>query len=167
MHELVYYGVIVRGGLTVYYDVMDVAAYIVGYSIEQEMPVSNLKLQKLLYYVQAYFLVHKGRACFREEIEHWRHGPVVRDVYYEYKVYFNDKITSQIEYNDEFDLNDRRCIEEVVDSYKNYGPWQMVDKTHNEEPWVNTDSDDIISNDELKDYYSKHEKKILGRNING
>lgn len=37
------------------YNVKDIAAYIVDYSIENGCPVSNLKLQKILYYVQAYF----------------------------------------------------------------------------------------------------------------
>jgi len=49
--------------------------------------VSNLKLQKILYFIQAEFLVVKGIPCFEEEIIAWGFGPVVLEVYHEYKVY--------------------------------------------------------------------------------
>ncbi|MDU7086213.1 MAG: DUF4065 domain-containing protein [Clostridium sp.] len=143
------------------YKVKDIAAYIVNYSIETENYVSNLKLQKLLYYVQAYFAVQKNTPCFNEDFEHWRHGPVVREVYSEYKVYFNDDIMEKKSVAD-IEENDRLLINEVVDSYHKYGPWDMVRKTHKEEPWVNTDSDDIIEFSEIKKYYNEHEEDILG-----
>ena len=46
------------------YKAMDIAQYVVNYSIEKDNPVSNLKLQKLLYYIQDAFLVEKGEPCF-------------------------------------------------------------------------------------------------------
>lgn len=143
------------------YKVKDIAAYIVNYSIETNNYVSNLKLQKLLYYVQAYFAVQKNTPCFNEEIRHWRHGPVVREVYSEYKVYFNDDIIDN-KTCDFIEDSDKDLINEVVDSYRRYNAWDMVKKTHEEEPWVNTDSDDIIGFNEIKKYYNEHQDKILG-----
>lgn len=143
------------------YRAKDIAAYIVNYSIENGNCVSNLKLQKLLYYVQAYFAIQKNTPCFNEDIEHWRHGPVVREVYSEYKVYFNDDIM-EIKSGKDIEENDKLLINEVVDSYCKYSPWQMVKKTHQEEPWVNTNSDDIIEFSEIKAYYNEHEEDILG-----
>ena len=55
--------------------VMDVARFIVNYSIEIRKPVSNLKLQKLLYFVQVTFLGQLGVPCYTEPVVHWRHGP--------------------------------------------------------------------------------------------
>lgn len=144
------------------YNVRDVAAYIVDYSIKINKPISNLKLQKLLYYTQAYFTVKKDLPCFQEEIEHWRHGPVVREVYSEYKMYFNDKINNVKEYNN-IKEEDANLIKEVVESYKNYGPWDMVKKTHEEEPWLNTNSDEIIDVYEIKNYFINHKSSILGK----
>ncbi|MDM0495266.1 Panacea domain-containing protein [Clostridium perfringens] len=143
------------------YNVKDIAAYIVDYSIENGCPVSNLKLQKLLYYVQAYFLVTKSEPCFREDIEHWRHGPVVREVYSQYKMYFDDKITKSNGFNG-LGSYDKKLIDKVIDSYETYGPWDMVRKTHEEEPWVNTNSDDVIDKKEIKKYFNKHKSYILG-----
>lgn len=146
------------------YKAKDIAAYIVNYSIEKGNCVSNLKLQKLLYYVQAYFSVKKGTPCFSDDIEHWRHGPVVREIYSEYKIYFNDNIR---DFNDDFpedmiEKEDKLLINDVVDSYKGYGPWEMVEKTHKEKPWQETKSDEIIEFKEIKKYFEKHEEDILG-----
>lgn len=47
--------------------------------------ITPLKLQKLLYFAQAVFLVQTSRALFRENILHWEYGPVVKEVYDAYK----------------------------------------------------------------------------------
>ena len=48
------------------------------------MPISNLQLQKILYYLQVYFIQHEGIPLFEDEIEAWQFGPVIPEVYYEY-----------------------------------------------------------------------------------
>ena len=63
------------------YKAISVAKYIINYSNSIDSPISNLKLQKLLYYVQAAFLVEEGKKCFCDEIVAWAFGPVVPDVY--------------------------------------------------------------------------------------
>ena len=47
--------------------------------------ISNLKLQKLLYYCQGTYLAIKGTPLFEHPIEAWEHGPVVPEVYHQYK----------------------------------------------------------------------------------
>lgn len=143
------------------YNANAIAEYVISYSTELENPVSNLKLQKLLYYIQASFLVEKNTPCFKEAIEHWRHGPVIREVYSKYKINFNDKIINKYN-NENINDSDKELIKKVIDSYKTYSPWDMVSKTHNEEPWVNTNSDDIITIEELEKYYKKNNDKIYG-----
>lgn len=63
------------------YSAIDVARYIILYCKEKEYPISNLKLQKLLYSVQAQFLITKRDPAFLEEIEAWDFGPVVPEVF--------------------------------------------------------------------------------------
>ena len=55
------------------YDVLDVCRHIINYSEKEDYGVSNLKLQKLLYFVQAYFMLEKKdhAPCFHEKIEAW------------------------------------------------------------------------------------------------
>ena len=69
----------------VMYSAVDVARYIIWYCKRQGYSISNLKLQKILYFVQAEFLVNTGKPCFSEEIEAWDFGPVVPEVYHEFK----------------------------------------------------------------------------------
>ena len=69
--------------------VLDFCRFIINYSNEQEYDISNLKLQKLLYFVQAYFLISIHELCFEEGIEAWDFGPVVSEAYHEYKRYGN------------------------------------------------------------------------------
>ena len=65
----------------------DQAAFLIVYSAKQSCPISNLKLQKLLYFAQCYALISENRKLFDEPIEAWAFGPVVPDVYILYKQY--------------------------------------------------------------------------------
>lgn len=60
------------------YDVLDVSYFIINYSNSKNYPISNLKLQKLLYFVQTYFLIIKDESCFTGDIVAWNIGPVVK-----------------------------------------------------------------------------------------
>ena len=63
------------------YNVLDISRYIINYSNVKDYGISNLKLQKILYFVQAYFLIETGSPCFKEKIEAWDFGPVVPKAY--------------------------------------------------------------------------------------
>lgn len=74
------------------YSVVDISRYIIHYCKQQGYYISNLKLQKILYFVQAEFLVELHAPCFSEEIEAWDFGPVVPEVYHEYKHFGSSNI---------------------------------------------------------------------------
>ena len=59
------------------YDVQDVAEYVITYSEVKDYGISNLKLQKILYLIQAYSLIHTKKPCFSEDIEAWDFWPVI------------------------------------------------------------------------------------------
>ena len=71
-----------------------VANYLLSYAKKRNSSVDNLKLQKLLYYAQAWHLVFRGKPLFRERIEAWVHGPVVPLIYREYRKYGYLQITN-------------------------------------------------------------------------
>lgn len=143
------------------YRAKDIAAYIINYSIKNRNYVSNLKLQKLLYYVQAYFAIQRNKPCFNEDFEHWRHGPVIPEIYSEYKAYFNEDITDYQEHEN-ISSRDKILINKVIESYSDYNAWDMVRKTHKESPWINTDDNDIIEWDEIYDHFIENKKDVLG-----
>lgn len=163
------------------YDALDIANYIVNYSIECDCPVSNLKLQKLLYYVQAASLVKTGSSIFNDNISAWRYGPVVESVYHNFKVYVNKPIDERIitkfvffdfmatkEYDPKkiIKKNDRMLIENIVDSYRDKSAMYMVRKTHSEDPWKNAfrAGEDYIKTEDMRKYYSTEmgERLIYG-----
>ena len=69
------------------YDVCDLSRYIINYSNKKDYGISNLKLQKILYFIQAAFIVYKGKQCFNAPIEAWDFGPIVPIAYREFKMY--------------------------------------------------------------------------------
>ena len=67
---------------------LDIARKILSrVDVEHGDTISNLKLQKLLYYVQGFHLASFGRALFEEDMIAWTYGPVVPEVYDAYKKY--------------------------------------------------------------------------------
>lgn len=160
------------------YSALQIAKYIINYSIRQNNEVSNLKLQKLLYYVQAAFLVDKDKRCFKEPIIAWEYGPVVEDVYKAYKSYGRGLITDpqedtkcltfdskimKIVYQEieKIEKEDRLIINNVVDAYADVtNPFVLVKKTHTESPWKDTDINKEITIEKIRDYYNKEREKI-------
>ena len=63
----------------------DIADYFVRLANETGDYISNLKLQKLVYYAQAWYLAISDEALFEEDFEAWVHGPVIPELYQEYK----------------------------------------------------------------------------------
>src|SRR3954463_13629493 len=63
---------------------IDVAEYI----LSRLGPMSAMKLQKLVYYCQAWSLAWTDEELFREEIEAWSNGPVIPSLYRKHKGVF-------------------------------------------------------------------------------
>ena len=118
------------------YRALNIAKYIIRYCNEKNRTISNLKLQKLLYFVQAEFLVSRGIVCFPEPIEAWDFGPVVPVVYHKYKVYGSASIP-YVEKNKVviFDKKDRRLIDGILEEGSKYSAARLVEITHSQSPW--------------------------------
>lgn len=157
------------------YDVCDVCRYVINYSNKKEYSISNLKLQKLLYFIQAVFIIDKSKQCFNDPIEAWDFGPVVPKAYREFKMYGCadiPPITSYFVFDEddiwntrrvEFDESiikrkDRKAINKVVDMFSEYTATDLVQLTINQLPWKNVyepGMNNVITPDMLKKYYSR------------
>lgn len=164
------------------YNAMDIASYIINKSIDMNSPVSNLKLQKLLYYIQAVFLIKKGEPAFGESIAAWKYGPVVENVYYQFRSYVNNEIKDRVlqrnngvlkgegeDYNPENIImkEDQNLIDNVLESYMNFSGTDLIRKTHQEDPWKTIkDRGQVgysnIENNEIKKYFKQNESRIYG-----
>src|SRR5665213_2547469 len=112
--------------------VHDVAAYI----LSKVGPMSAMKLQKLVYYAQAWSLVWEDRPIFKARIEAWANGPVVPALYQHHRGSF--KVNSWSLGNaDNIEPTDRSTLNAVVKFYGHKSPQWLSDLTHIERPWVN------------------------------
>lgn len=142
------------------YSVLDVARYIIWYCKKQGYNISNLKLQKILYFVQADFLVSNSTPCFEEEIEAWDFGPVIPEVYHKFKVYGSSNIPKSEGLNSSILIlkKDRDLIKEMVDQCAEYSASALVEITHNQDPWNNAyrkGYNKIISKSAIQEYFAE------------
>lgn len=135
-------------------DVKQVANYIISKNSPEEGDISNLKLQKLLYYCQGFHLAITGAPLFDAAIQHWDHGPVVPESYREYKKHGKSPIPAAPDFDpDVIGAESKSIIDEVLKVYGQFAPWKLRDMTHNEAPWANTDDCEEITNEMLKAYF--------------
>jgi len=136
--------------------VFDVAAYI----LKNVGKVTTMKLQKLVYYCQAWSLVWDERPLFRENIEAWANGPVVRELFNYHRGQYT--ITSVMIGNpDLLNENQKDTIAAVLDYYGNKSSQWLSDLTHIEDPWRLTRTglpemqrgNRVIRLDTILDYY--------------
>lgn len=109
----------------------DVAAYILA----RQGRMTAMKLQKLVYYSQAWAVVWNERPLFPERIEAWANGPVVRDLYDVHRGSFEvagwprgnaDLLTDE----------ERETVDVVLDFYGDRSAQWLSDLTHREQPWL-------------------------------
>ena len=116
--------------------------------------ITNLKLQKLLYYVQAICLLVFDNKAFSEKIYAWSYGPVVKEVYDEYKINHKEVLNSDKKGKD-ISSGIKEVINKVVDSYGNIETTKLIDFTHEEDPWKNTKLNEEIEVSSISDYFNK------------
>ncbi|MCP2041930.1 putative phage-associated protein [Neisseria sp. HSC-16F19] len=120
---------------------------------EEGEQISNLKLQKLLYYAQGYALAILGRPLFADKIENWQHGPVVCNVYHDYKQHGSGMLPAAHIELDKYQEDELSILNRVRSEQGRYTAWALRDKTHQEAPWVSTRRGEEIGIDILKDYF--------------
>ena len=113
------------------YNALDLSKYIVSKCIEDGQPISNLQLQKILYYIQKDFL-QRDEIAFSDDIEAWQFGPVVPNVYYYYCGYGAMPISISKE-TFEINKSDSPYIDKIVEQKRELNPWDMVAETHKED----------------------------------
>lgn len=140
------------------YSAIVIANYIIEYEHSQNRQISNLKLQKLLYFVQAQFFRILGKPCFEDRIEAWSFGPVVVSVYHAYKFYGSLEITRTQEdvCVDNITDRDRQIINEVLELFSDTPIYELVDITHHQYPWIQAKRNPFnneITNDSINKYF--------------
>ena len=114
-------------------DVRDVAQYI----LDKRGGMTTWKLQKLVYYCQAWSLVWDDEPLFPDDIEAWANGPVIRKLY---EIHTGKFRVSKIKGGDAARLGrvQRETIDAVLEAYGDKSPQWLSNLTHSEAPWQDT-----------------------------
>lgn len=100
----------------------------------EDYDVSNMKINKLLYYAQMFAIGKLGHPLFSERIEAWTHGPVCRQIYAKYSEHGRDIINDYVSTTLK-DVEAQKIIKEVIARFGGMSARQLRNKTHGEQPW--------------------------------
>ena len=153
------------------YSYNQVSDYFIALSNITNDLITNLRLQKLMYYAQAWYYTINGEKLFDEKFEAWVHGPVIRRLYGEYKSFsFNPIIREDLtekeyeEIRNSFDPKDLEFFDEIVNKYFGLSAYELERLTHAEKPWQIARGNlepfepctETIREEWMKDYYSQY-----------
>lgn len=117
--------------------------------------LTNLKLQKLLYYQQGFHLAFFGTPLFAEDVEAWMYGPVVPAVYDEYSAYGSSALP-EVKEPVSLSENEEELFNEVYDAYCEFSAIGLMNRTHSERPWLDAvphDRGTVISQESMMSYF--------------
>lgn len=119
--------------------------------------MSNMKLQKMLYYEQGYHLAAFGTPLFDEDVEAWMYGPVVPSVYEHFKEHGAGGIMPETEKPIELAEDEEDLFNDVFDAYVDFSAYGLMRKTHGESPWRKTTTGfgNVISQEKMAEFFSK------------
>lgn len=120
------------------YSAYTIAKWFVAWAEAEDADLSNLKLQKLLYYAQGHHLAQHGAPLFVDDLQAWSHGPVVPSVYRQYKGFGSGDLRLDDADPFRFEQVDPATADFLVMIWNTYGgfaAWRLRNMTHDEPPW--------------------------------
>ena len=135
-------------------NVLSLSNHIISLFEANEQRITNLKLQKILYYVQGYFFKKFDTEAFPEEIYCWQYGPVVPIAYYEYNIFGSRPLVSDNGYSIVLTEEESQLIDLIVSKCQKITSSVLVDQTHRELPWKNALSGQIIAKQAIKRFFA-------------
>lgn len=132
--------------------------------------ITNLKLNKLLYYAQGVCLARTGRPLFSETIEAWEFGPVVPSIYHQYKCCGKNPIAmseDDVDYAS-FSSDELDAILDVIREFGQYTGAKLVSLSHRPDtPWstARSEGSPVISIDTIRNYFLNNPVPTLKERI--
>jgi len=116
-------------------------------------------LQKILYFIQAEFLVVTGEECFTDTIEAWDFGPVIPVVYQQYKIYVGTSIPALFQQKVHHTITelDKQLIDNIVKECEQYSVADLTVITCSQDPWIQAydqGSGTVITPEALKRFFA-------------
>lgn len=123
--------------------------------------ITHLKVQKLLYYCEAWFLANFDRPLFKQDFEAWAHGPVCREVWAKYKNKSWESLNPERKPRIPDGLE--AFLDQVHNQYGQFSAKRLEEISHNEAPWqkaregipAGARCDNVIDKTLMRNYYAK------------
>lgn len=122
--------------------------------------ITNLKLQKLLYYAQGCYLAQNDESLIKEDFLAWEHGPVIRKIYNKFRIFGSNGIQYEEDYDDKLDEDTKVLLKKVYDRFGQYTAWKLRDMTHQETPWKETERNHVIDKMIIQNYFKENYSNI-------
>ena len=139
--------------------VHDVAGYLLWLADRDRSGIDHLKLQKLVYYAQAFHLGSEDEPLFSEPLHAWRYGPVSPELWSRYR-YRRGLIGPPDASGEEaFTDRQREVVELVYERFRDLSGIDLAHRTHEEAPWqqaterARDGGDDVITHEQMRSYY--------------
>lgn len=154
-----------RVGNTIF-DVFKIAKYFIYLSNENNLVITNKKLQKLVYYAQAWSLALRNKNLFNENIEAWIHGPVIRTLFDYYKRFHFSSIEEQISPTIEklFSPEEKQLLDNIWSVYGKFDATYLEILVHSEKPWQEARArhNQVISSESMIEFYKSRLEQVQG-----
>ena len=150
------------------------AQLLADFILQEYGSMSHLKVQKLLYYCEAYHLAYTDSSLIKQDFEAWVHGPVCRDVYNNLKdasLLYSDIsiIIDEKSYNPRNEIRNiltsdqLNIVKDVLDELSTWSGLELENATHSELPWIEARAgyspgercNNIISKETMKRFYKE------------
>ena len=139
---------------------MDIAKYFLLKGEKDGELLSNLKLQKLVYYAQGLHLTLNGTPLFYEQIKAWDYGPVVPELYFHYKDYGASGIPADPSFNPKLvEKKIRDFLDEIYEVFGQFSALRLMDLTHSDQCWIDAHPGKIITHKAMINDLKKYLKK--------
>jgi len=167
---------------TLPYSASDIANFMIACSFIEKIPLSPMKLIKLVYIAYGWGLVFLNQKLFNEDIEAWQYGPVIPSIYHEFKRFGKEAIDEMsISMNEmtgdlwvnRINLKEGNNISKLLNLvwtyYRNYSAVELSDLTHQlGSPWDNAVKTNgyrsVLNDDDIKAWESKVIEDYMNKN---
>lgn len=138
------------------------------YVLNSKYEITNMSLQKLLYYIEAFVAVLLNVQIYNSRCEAWMYGPVYPDIYEKYKSFGNSQIVvDMVDLSESIPTEVRKVIDFVLRQFAIYNGVTLKDFSHSELPWINAHTGygekehctEAITHEAIADYFMEMHRK--------
>lgn len=139
------------------------------YILNSKYEITNMSLQKLLYYIEGFIGVALNEQLYSNRCEAWMYGPVYPEIYEKYKVFGGNQITvDKMNFDGVLDKKYRQVIDFVLNHFAIFNGTTLRDLSHAEKPWRDAHlgyydterCEEEITHESIVDYFSSMNKKF-------